>query len=624
MARRGIKTMPEKEQMLQFGCTVNTMYQTVAMFSDLLGRRFLLRDSPDETPCTDCKRFIYINWESPNRYLDEEHELAHLVFESDIDAINIFIDRMQEELKVKYAANVPADSIMNLTNVIEDIRVNSLWERLYFGSGQGMRKEIGEYLDEPNRKKADTLSAYLFGVYIGRNMSPSKWDEMSDIINKTVETVRGGTFKATLMMTRKMLIEMAKRMKGDNTAPPPQKGDPQPSSGTGDARGNAGDNDKSGPQPGDNKAGKGVGNSDPSTGAPSPGSALTPGDLRQVPKITKDTFTASATMPQGPTAKAEYKKSRDMALRATVGPATWDHGTDSDADDIINSIQVSITAYKEDEAMRKNVKAVVRLHDAISLDPVELSTEQLAVVTRLRAIVRQIEGKKRHAADVGGRVIDMQAHMQNRLRKRVGVLEREPEFRIDVPKSGFTALLLLDASYSMGGRMDIVMEAAEIARQSMDDPTVDLFVWLFTSKKHGELNITRTENRVGLPTDTSNLFGTTPLHLAVAAALGFLGEKKGTRRLFCFTDGQPFYVLAGRDRPFHTGSMYKYASESVAAARDTGILSYGLVLGDVVRDEHMTTVFQGLQFWRRASNPEDVCGKLTDLVMSSYIDYKRR
>ncbi|MEM3857272.1 MAG: hypothetical protein QXI37_02045, partial [Thermoprotei archaeon] len=117
---------------------VPVYWKTANIFSQIKGKKIVIstkRQSGVEeysdaycvySPCS----------ESPATYSQFEHELAHLVFESD-DKFNY---NLSSEMTRKYGLRFT--TVMSVVEAFDCLRVQSFWRRLYAGSEKHFKKHV--------------------------------------------------------------------------------------------------------------------------------------------------------------------------------------------------------------------------------------------------------------------------------------------------------------------------------------------------------------------------------------------------------------------------------------------------------------------------------------------------
>ena len=130
------------------GTRQTVAYKTVDIFSGITGKNLVLKEGRE--PQTN-GREIEISFHSDNYYQDLEHELAHVLFGTDVLAVNSFVkeysERIATTLEKQGEGLSPTelgafkDGVFRIINITEDHRVNSLWGLLYAGSYEIIRQQ---------------------------------------------------------------------------------------------------------------------------------------------------------------------------------------------------------------------------------------------------------------------------------------------------------------------------------------------------------------------------------------------------------------------------------------------------------------------------------------------------
>lgn len=233
------------EDLQSVASTKSVYYKTTNIFAEICQRRLWLRDTGKTGPAQTNGHEIQVPLLHPDAYVLLEHEIAHILFKSDLAAKTHFIALYSEKAaKAAQSFGVKLDQPMlarmldHIINTLEDYRIESLWGLLYRGSAKLMHKRRVEAplpnLD-PNRSVQDILLAVL----CERNVPPGALSRFEPLIKQALAKVYRRGFRATLITSKWLVVQFiteliraaaerkrlqAPSMRGGQ----PQSGDDQP------------------------------------------------------------------------------------------------------------------------------------------------------------------------------------------------------------------------------------------------------------------------------------------------------------------------------------------------------------------------------------------------------------
>ncbi len=162
----------------------------------------------------------------PYWYRTFEHELSHIVFQSSFSKMRVFVSEF---------SNAPSLAAYVL-NLVEDVRVDSLWNEVYPGSAKIRRDELESVAPYVIRDVYDPILKLLAGVYfraqgidVEQYFDPEELQIVEEL-GSEVEKVKLKGFDATLVVATKVmkrilkLIEKRERQQDPNQQPKKQKG----------------------------------------------------------------------------------------------------------------------------------------------------------------------------------------------------------------------------------------------------------------------------------------------------------------------------------------------------------------------------------------------------------------
>jgi hypothetical protein len=160
-------------------------------------------------------------------YRGFEHEWQHIIFKSDLAARKVFVDLYAEQL-VKTAPNVDEDELKQflhlLVNAFDDIRVNSLWEKVYPGSAQAIWERWRFYTLKMGDAVNSSFLAYIFAVAFGLPTDQQgDFEAMRPVVEWAAQKVRYRGF-ANMLIDVKVVIDRCMGTLLARIPPPPPKG----------------------------------------------------------------------------------------------------------------------------------------------------------------------------------------------------------------------------------------------------------------------------------------------------------------------------------------------------------------------------------------------------------------
>ncbi len=144
-------------------------------------------------------------------YRGFEHEWQHIIFKSDLAARTVFCTQYSEQLRKQMSSPAIAGEIDEaelsgflhmLVNAFDDIRVNSLWEKVYPGSAMAIWERWSFYAALMNNKNTSFL-AYIFAVAFNIPTNPQgEFEPMRPVIKWALDQVRYRGFNNMLLIVR--------------------------------------------------------------------------------------------------------------------------------------------------------------------------------------------------------------------------------------------------------------------------------------------------------------------------------------------------------------------------------------------------------------------------------------
>jgi len=121
------------------------------VFESLMGVNITLIQA--QSPKTDCKNNIYVNFHDTMAYCHGMHEVTHWYFGSDPQVTSAYLSQYSSNLAGKLSGSLAAEGIRTLNsmlselfplvvNILEDRRVIELGKRIYIGTGTALEQEL--------------------------------------------------------------------------------------------------------------------------------------------------------------------------------------------------------------------------------------------------------------------------------------------------------------------------------------------------------------------------------------------------------------------------------------------------------------------------------------------------
>lgn len=617
--------------------TKGPLYKTVATFAGLTGRKLWLKTNA--TAQTDGHE-ILAPLEDPYAYQLVEHELAHILFQSNVSAkvrfIKGFTQQMNESMKrnnLSLLAQEQIDALEELLNtvigVLEDVRIESLWGLLYPGSYAIMQTMHTEMIRPLLKNSHRTLASFLVIASTGIKMPLGEYDRFLPALEEAMRKVERRGFTATLIVSKwliqKLVDEAVRRKQG---LKPDAAAQVQAKSLAAQALGNLNQNPLA------------EAKQDQASFAAQPGASFQPPPVESNPTQRKEALADLIRREDTPSAlvviaddwKAPKFPKRDedelgakmakAALEAKTGDAEMEaflSRSETKMRERVEELRVALTQQVEvDGWITKNAFGKVNIKDVKgSKAASKLDTHDSATVSKLRALFYRVLGRRKTMLHEAGSVIDVMAYIESRISRQAA-----PCFTQDDRGRGFKVLVLIDRSSSMEGEKTKEAErACKVLSKALDFPFVDFHVWGFQSKKDGELDLTRFDRRaLAFSTKTAKVEGNTPLHLALKVAVRFMELGDEAKQIIIITDGWPSY--ASKRGGFSTKTLSKFVREEVQRARRAGMNVTGVVIGNDMKDAGLSFMLGAPTNWKRmtAGNLGD---GLVRVVSSSFTKYLR-
>lgn len=162
-------------------------------------------------------------------YRGFEHEWQHIIFKSDLAGRKIFVEQYADQL-MKQAPHVDRHELVGflhlLVNAFDDIRVNSLWEKVYPGSAYAIWDRWRYFSLRMGDSVNKSFLAFIFAVAFNLPTDPnSEFEPMKPIVEWATRKVKYRGFANMLIDVRVVLDRcMGTLLAGVQPPPPPQSG----------------------------------------------------------------------------------------------------------------------------------------------------------------------------------------------------------------------------------------------------------------------------------------------------------------------------------------------------------------------------------------------------------------
>jgi hypothetical protein len=598
-------------------------YKTVDLFAGLTKRKLWLKDG---RPCTDGNE-ISAPFDDPNFYRLLEHELAHILFRTDITAAHLFVSSYADKILAFGTKNgvlldraALAYLLRMLTGLLEDQRVDSLWGRLYPGSYLLMQRMNKQYAVEWLPQVHDSVVALMAVISGKQEIPPGKLDAFVPLMREALAKVEQRGFAATLAVAKWLITRLVDLLISE--AEQQEK----------DASGSGSD-----PAQGASN-GAGTGASGGAKGVAqvrlqalqilldiSP-EVVPPGKIPSVPN--------DVQLPKFQSREAKERAAATAKAAESVAdkPEELEKFLQQSAREMEKLIQDTRSAIRNlgsaDDWLKKDARAKLKFHDIApsATQKVELSLSDVDTVRRLRSIFNRVMGQRKTLLEDTGMEVDPAAYIE---RKTSGVAV--PCFRHEDLGRGFKALLLMDRSGSMYGDKTVqVLRASNIITKAMTYPFVTCDVWGFQSLDHGQVDITRfPSTKAALDTRDLKIHGGTPLHVAIRIAIRHMEAGFEVKQLIVVTDGFPTFGKKTGES-FGTPQLMQFVRAEVLRARMKGInVTCALIGREVffspagefdISDANMGFMFGERKNWKKL-NPKTFGRDLVNLMAASFVEY---
>jgi hypothetical protein len=640
-------------EFLAYSKDMSVCYDLVALASEVLGKSMrLIAGGPRDgitRASTNAKGEVFLPKMHPNRRVVTKHELAHHFFKSNIRLRLLFVRSLLRNLEKRSGKQLTStvrdrltEDMCFLINILDDLRVNSLWGLLYPGSGRDMEEwyqgTIGPNMkaqaekDFPNGD-IDNLFTYAKLICIGQEAKSTKWEDVREDIEFARDSVYFASFKGCLLATRELLMKVAKKVheqqkESDQTQP---QSDPSTASmvpdatddeveaadgehGDGDVVGDNQDLDELMKQRLQQQQGEDQDDIDYTDILNQIAKGRQPRSSFEDDNAGFDFRNPGAHTMRSPKDDEELRKivqqlieADDDEVDAMMGDAQ-EEGHSQAVDIQVKTSKVLAARAKARQSkgvdITKNVKAEVNLVKVKRSDivPVILSPEEKKIAEKWKRFFMRVMGSMAMRTEEMGYELITDLDIEAEL---TGL--PIPCYRRDVTGRGFRITILVDMSGSMWGIFPNVEKLCSVLQEALDFPFVHLKVMGFNCTERGVVNLYDFPKRAaGLKSVKSNPGGITPLSHSIQMAGRSMIGCRDENHLFVLSDGFPVYALKGGGRNgrrsyVDTNTLINWTAEATQELRRQRIKTHCFMIGrHTPEPEQMDRMF-GPSNWRTIS-----------------------
>lgn len=579
-----------------------TIYRTVATFAGLTGRALSVKDN--RIPQTDGYE-ILVPLSDPYAYQHVEHELAHILFESNAVAKEAFITGLLRQIRESFVitgmpqleedqTDALKELLSTLIGLLEDARVESLWGLLYVGSAALMKEMHRAYVAPQLKNAQRSLASFLVVAATGSQPPSGSYDRYRPALEEALGKVQRRGFTATLLIAKWLLQKLVDEAVRTRVlaAQALSKG----------------------------------------TGAPDTKTLVVSARQRRIAlaDILRDDHTPSVlSLVADDFKKPEEPSKEESDAGKTMASAALNMKTipeelekflsysEQKMRDRVEHLRAALSQPLEvDGWITKNTFGKVNLKDITgSKTGADLSAEDLAAVQRLRGLFYRVMGRRKTSLQETGTVIDVAAYIAAKVSNQYG-----PVFKHDELGRGFKVLVLLDRSLSMEGeKTDQAERACKVLAKALAFPFVEFHVWGFQSIEDTELDLTRfNTTALSFKSKRTRVDGDTPLHLALRVAGRFMGLGTESKQIIVLTDGWPSFT--SKHGEVDPRTLSRFVREESRRARHDGVHVTGVVIGGEasMKDDGLNYMFG--PNWKRLT-PGNLGEGLVQVVASSFLKY---
>lgn len=205
----------------------NTYYKTKGIFEKVVNKPILLKFKGDKPSVAIYNNRYYIQMpETDNNpvaetdienYRSFEHELSHIVFSS------AALDNIYSSVIKQLPRGIPENVVRDVINIVEDHRVDSLWNKLYPGSAKIRKQQLAKACERLYGNNITDPVLALYAVHANReDLITPNLSELATYFKDKLRMVEGASVKATIAVSVLVINQIIKFVK-DLTQTPDQQ-----------------------------------------------------------------------------------------------------------------------------------------------------------------------------------------------------------------------------------------------------------------------------------------------------------------------------------------------------------------------------------------------------------------
>lgn len=501
------------------------------------------------------------------RRLILKHELGHIYFDSNLTLRLAFANKLVDKVvPLAVERDYLVQSVCYFINVLDDVRVNSLWGEVWPGDGVRMKRYFVDKVGAETKKSLSkglqetgtvSLGNYLILKALQQSLT-CEWNRLDDKIESAVRDVRLQTFEGLLLVVRDLMVALVEELEKE-----------------------------------DKKLEQSFGS-----------------DIQ----FREDAGT-SAERSRG---LDSYDCSVDFEeAKALLDVEDSEDFLEDQQDQIFNKleeIQEAMDSLKSDPSKVKNLGYRVRNYypPPGDLGIPTWTPEMIREAERWSALFRSITGAKVEDISREGERLSHYDYLLARL-SRTSL----PFYYSESTGIGFEATILVDMSGSMQSCFDQVNRLFLVLHKALSLPFVKINVIGFTGGPNHLVLVNFGESPSSLLVKGSiPVWGLTPTHRALEQVHRNLRRTTNEKHLFVITDGVPSGGVTAQAHVAHNRKCLQ----------DEGVNVQALVIGNscswAMTDDHLDSMF-GASHWMRAEE-EDIYKKSFEFLSSVFVRFVRR
>ena len=187
--------------------------QTVQIFSGLAGKKIYLRNGQD---FTSNGVTLEVNLRVADCYERLEGMLSHVLWRTSFTDLTALAKEWGKRIDKHGNVQGSEEVVGQLTRLLEEHRVLSLWSEVYEGSGKGLKARQVKRLDA---KKGGILTE-LLGAMTQQPVA-GDWSHLRPLFDEAVRMVEKKAFEASMVTSRWLLPKLIDAIVKEAKKPPP-------------------------------------------------------------------------------------------------------------------------------------------------------------------------------------------------------------------------------------------------------------------------------------------------------------------------------------------------------------------------------------------------------------------